>query len=258
MNAAYYNENDPFAAAWLRELMRAGLIADGDVDDRSIEDVQPDDVRGYVQCHFFAGIGGWSYALRLAGWSDDRPVWTGSCPCQPFSAAGRRKGTADKRHLWPQFFRLIRECRPAIVFGEQVASKDGLAWLDAVCTDMEGSGYAAGAADLCAAGVGAPHIRQRLYWCAIRVAHPDNAGLEGRQRSQCANELPFGPRSLENFWGGAGWIACRDNKWRQAQPGIFPLVDGIPNRVVKLCGYGNAIVPQVAQAFIETVMEVTG
>ena len=84
----YYNEHDAKAAAWMRELIKEGLIADGDVDERSIVDVQPGDLAGYTQCHWFAGIGGWSLALRLAGWPDDRPVWTGSCPCQPFSSAG--------------------------------------------------------------------------------------------------------------------------------------------------------------------------
>src|SRR5688572_19163051 len=118
--AAYYNENDPFAAAWLRELIARGLIAPGDVDERSILDVRASDIRSYVQCHFFAGIGGWSYALRLAGWDDTRPVWTGSCPCQPFSAAGKQQGEADERHLWPVFGALIRQRRPAVVFGEQV------------------------------------------------------------------------------------------------------------------------------------------
>ena len=162
----YYNENDPKAAAWLRELIKDGHIANGIVDERSIKDVQPNDLTDFTQCHFFAGIGGWSYALRLAGWPDNRPVWTGSCPCQPFSAAGKRGGTDDARHLWPEFYRLIGECRPATVFGEQVASKDGLAWLDIVSADLERADYAVGAADMCAAGVGAPHIRQRLYFVA--------------------------------------------------------------------------------------------
>lgn len=162
----YYNEIDPFAAQWLRELINAGVIAPGDVDERDIADVTADDLAGYDQCHFFAGIGVWSYALRLAGWPDDRPVWTGSCPCQPFSSAGKRAGFVDERHLWPEFSRLIRECRPATVFGEQVASKDGLAWLDLVQADLGGAGYACGALDTCAAGFGAPHIRQRLYWVA--------------------------------------------------------------------------------------------
>jgi len=164
--AAYYNEKDPFAAAWLRNLIAANMIAPGDVDERSIEDVIPLELAGYVQCHFFAGIGVWSYAMRRAGWSDDRPGWSGSCPCQPFSQAGQGAGFADERHLWPAFFHLIEQCRPGVVFGEQVASPDGLAWLDLVQSDMEGTGYAFGALDQCAAGFGAPHIRQRLYWMA--------------------------------------------------------------------------------------------
>lgn len=163
---AYYNENDAFAAAWLRELIGAGHIAPGDVDERSIEDVQPSDLRGYTQHHFFAGIGVWSYALRLAGWPDDRPIWTGSCPCQPFSAAGKRAATADRRHLWPAWFRLVRECRPDTLVGEQVEGAVRLGWLDLVFGDLEGEGYACGAVVFGAHSVGAPHIRQRLYWMA--------------------------------------------------------------------------------------------
>lgn len=89
---AYYNEIDGYAAQWLRNLAAAGHIAAGDVDERSIVDVEPADLRPYSQCHFFAGIGGWSYALRLAGWADDRPVWTGSCPCQPLQRRRRGQG----------------------------------------------------------------------------------------------------------------------------------------------------------------------
>jgi len=175
---AYYNENDPFAASWLRELIKANLTAPGEVDERSIEDVFPNDLKGFTQCHFFAGIGVWSYALRQAGWPDDREVWTGSCPCQPFSAAGKRGGTSDERHLWPSFFALIRECSPRTVFGEQVASKDGLAWLSTVQSDMEGEGFRIGTVDLCAAGFGAPHIRQRLYFVA-ESAQEFNDGRRG-------------------------------------------------------------------------------
>src|SRR5258706_11422562 len=135
--ASYYNENDAYAAAWLRNLIAAGLIAAGEVDTRSIIDVRPADLHGFDQHHFFAGIGIWSHALRLAGWPDDRPVWTGSCPCQPFSSAGKGNGFADERHLWPSWHHLIRVAMPHVVFGEQVADGDGGAWLDLVCDDLE-------------------------------------------------------------------------------------------------------------------------
>ena len=164
MKWAYYNDNDPFVCEWVRNLIRAGLIMEGEVDNRSITEVQPDDVRGFERVHFFCGIAGWDLALRWAGW--EGPVWTGSCPCQPLSSAGQRKGHADERHLWPAFQHLISECRPGTCFGEQVASKDGREWFAAVRADLESMGYACGAADLSAAGIGAPHIRQRLYWVA--------------------------------------------------------------------------------------------
>ena len=173
---AYYNEHDPYAAQWLRNLIAAGHIAPGDVDERSIEDVRPEELTGYTQCHFFAGIGVWSYALRQAGWPDDKPVWTGSCPCQPFSGTGKKGGFADERHLWPAFHWLIQQRQPNVFFGEQVASKDGLAWLDLVQADLENTGYAGGAIDTCAAGFGSPNIRQRLYIVAERMG---NAGQEG-------------------------------------------------------------------------------
>jgi DNA (cytosine-5)-methyltransferase 1 len=176
---AYYNDNNAYCAQWLRNLIEKGLIADGDVDDRDIRDVRPEDLRGYRQVHFFAGLGGWPYALRLAEWPGDREVWTGSCPCQPLSVAGRREGHADERHLWPAFHSLIASRRPAILFGEQVASKDGREWLGAVRADLEGSGYAVGAADIPAAGVGAPHIRQRLWFVANATAMQRPAVIGG-------------------------------------------------------------------------------
>ncbi|QVN21750.1 DNA cytosine methyltransferase [Burkholderia pyrrocinia] len=173
---AYYNEHEPYAAQWLRNLIAAGHIAPGDVDERSIEDVRPDDLRGYEQCHFFAGIGVWSYALRRAGWPDDRPVWTGSCPCQPFSQAGKGAGFDDERHLWPAWHWLIGECRPAIIFGEQVASSAVEPWIDLVHADMEALDIAFGCVPFPSAGVGSPHIRDRMFWLAYAHQHRFQGG----------------------------------------------------------------------------------
>ncbi|MGY5368355.1 DNA cytosine methyltransferase [Enterobacter oligotrophicus] len=180
--AAYYNEIDPFAAQWLRNLIAGGHIAPGEVDERSIEDVTPDDLRGFTQCHFFAGIGVWSHSLRLSGWPDDKPVWTGSCPCQPFSAAGKGDGFADERHLWPHFFHLISERRPQHVFGEQVASGNASAWFDLVQADLEGMGYAFGLVPFTSAGIGAPHIRERAYWVAESAGEQHQKLLPGLEK----------------------------------------------------------------------------
>ena len=210
----YYNEIEPYAAEWLRNLIKAGEIAPGDVDERDIRDVTPAELVGYTQCHFFAGIGGWSRALRLAGWPDDRPVWTGSCPCQSFSAAGQGKGFADERHLWPSWFHLIRVCKPPVIFGEQVASKLALSWLDLVFDDLEAEGYSCGAADLCAAGVGAPHIRQRLWFVASlgqdtsrfrrgRWGDGDKAGEQGALQTEglCPTGLVANSHECPNLRG---------------------------------------------------------
>lgn len=320
----YYNEFDPFAAAWLRELIKANLIPNGIVDERSIIDVKPEELREFKQCHFFAGIGGWSYALHLAGWQTDRPVWTGSCPCQPFSSAGKQKGKEDERHLWPVWFNLIRECRPPTIFGEQVSSAIAHGWLDDVYQGLESEGYACGSAVLPACSVGAPHKRDRLFF----VGHAQHDGSHGGplfgsygkaipddtqgQNSPCEFEGTGEPCNVANAecqqaheeqhqstederkrvtnvssgcgmdfieinvadskgiyaqgcevgqgerepWGSGSWINCPDGKQRLVEPSIPLLAHGVPNRVGKLRGYGNAIVPQVAAEFVKAYMEI--
>ena len=285
MGLNYYNEIDLYAAEWLRNLIAAGHIAPGDVDTRSIVDVKANDLKGYTQCHFFAGIGVWSYALRSANWPDDRPVWTGSCPCQPFSIAGSGAGVTDERHLWPAWFELIKQCRPDVIFGEQVESAIKHGWLDLVQNDLERENYIVGAAGIPAAGVGAPHIRHRLYF----VAQSSEIGRRGRRdgdtardsgqiqtegrgaSSELADTIEGGRAGVSGdsktqeqriaqcgtsgFWGAADWIDCTDNKTRPVEPSTFPLAYGSTARVGRLRAYGNAIVPQAAQTFIEAYLE---
>jgi DNA (cytosine-5)-methyltransferase 1 len=224
---AYYNEIDPFAADWLEELITAGAIAPGVVDRRDIRDVVPQELKEYTQCHFFAGIGVWSHALRLAGWPDSRPVWTGSCPCQPFSAAGRNTGFADERHLWPAFHWLISECRPPVVFGEQVGGTAGERWLDVVSTDLETQDYAVGSATFPACSVGAPHIRQRMYWMADResdrwLPQRQNStgsgagdGSQGRQSPGCHSGSPSGGLADSQYTGLEGWGGAKCAEQRE-------------------------------------------
>ena len=254
---AWHNENDPKCVAWLRSLIDTGELENGVVDERSIVDIKADDVPVGGRAHFFAGIGGWELALRWAGVSDELEVWTGSCPCQPFSTAGKKGGVNDERHLWPEWRRLIAERRPSILFGEQVASKAGRAWLANVRSDLEKLGYAVGAADLCAAGVGAPHIRQRLFFGAVRLADADfNREVERRRGKEEGGGPPSGiRRNSASYWPDLEWLPCRDGKWRPTQPGLFPLAHGLPARVGRLRGYGNAIVPQVAAEFVKGFFE---
>ena len=260
---AYYNENDQDACARLSNLMDAGMISPGQIDDRSIVDVQPSDVVGFERCHFFAGIAGWELALELAQWPTEWPVWTGSCPCQPFSVAGRKQAHADKRHLWPEFRRLIAERNPPVVFGEQVASKLGREWLSGVRTDLEDMGYAVGAADLCAASAGAPHIRQRLFWVADGMADNQSGGCGELRESSgchgltergrkgfdrvaepCNGQLSVSGRQAQERNGvGSGSALSRQTAWsdyalvgpdpkgkyrRVAESAICGMVDGLP------------------------------
>jgi len=225
--AAYYNEIDPFAAQWLRELIKAGLIADGEVDERDIRDVTAADVRGFIQCHFFAGICGWSYALRLAGWPDDRPVWTFSCPCQRLSSATRGRAVADD--LWPEQRRLIDTGRPRVFFGEQVPARE---WFDWLCSDVGALGYEIGAAVLPAVGVGHDHARPRVYF----VGHSNRDSQSGLSVDAKVGGMP---------------------RHRSNPAGVVPS-DGVSRDMVALSGFGNAIVPQVAQAFIEAYLDICG
>lgn len=253
---AYYNEYEPYAAQWLKNLIAAGHIAGGEVDTRSISDVRADDLKGFTQCHFFAGIGGWSLALRMAGWSDDRPVWTGSCPCQPFSVAGQGKGTADERHLWPVWFELIKECRPSDIFGEQVEAAIRHGWLDLVQTDLESIDYTSGAVCIPAGSVGAPHIRQRLWF----VAHASSSGLEeqfgqwneltGFAETGLVDELAdtksarWGIRNTNDKWEADGEInALSDDN----ETGILANTECGERRQISVLGHSEVVQPNSAE-----------
>ncbi len=386
----FYNDIDEGVCSWLRELIKDNLIPHGDVSSTSITELNPDDLRKYTQCHFFCGIAGWLEAFRLAGIDHRRRVWTGSCPCQPFSAAGAQEGQADARHLWPAFMRLIRECRPDCVFGEQVEGAIGFGWLDGIQADLEAEGYAVGHCVLGAHSAGSPNIRQRLYWVAYaentglqrgedsareggrtepesdnsglsdgtriglegsgstdagggtegireergvrsgsgcvsgwlsnadstrphasphrgvcgreevagswdeqperpggecsRLGHPSHTGSQrhgslGRELDASGREDAQRHGGEAGFWGRYDLIPCRDGKARRIEPGVKPLVDGLPGklvrggdtsprpleeneanqedpnasavgRILRLKGYGNAINPHTAALFI--------
>jgi DNA (cytosine-5)-methyltransferase 1 len=249
---AYYNEFEPYAAQWLRNLIEAGHIAPGYVDERSIEDVYPSDLKGFTQCHFFAGIGVWSLALRQAGWPDDRPVWTGSCPCQPFSKAGKELGFADERHLWPAWHHLIRECEPVEIFAEQVPDAIRKGWLDLVHDDLEAANYAVGAIRFGADTAGAGIERQRIYLAAKHLS----SGVAG---SKPGNDI--GSTGSRRWRGQADLLAISrapfvsGDSW--PQPLLRTVADGAAASMGPLHAIGNAINAEAATRFIAAYLETT-
>ncbi len=261
---AYYNEIDPEAAAWLQIWIDEGIIARGVVDARDIREVTANDLTGFTQCHFFAGIGGWSIALKLAGWPDDRPVWTGSCPCQPFSAAGSKARQSDERHLWPHWSRLISQSKPSVVFGEQVARGITLGWLDDAFHDLEASEYACATTVLPSCSVNAPDERQRLWFVAdgsmrddyrkARIIQGADEQKQGTSRSE--KRLPKSNGSSNSIGIEGIWRMCNDGITRLFKPGVRILDDGFPGYGTFIQGVGNTINVEVASTLIKAVIEV--
>ena len=255
MIPAYYNDIDPYCISRLRKLIKQGHLPEGDVDERSIEDVSADDLTGYGDIHLFAGIGGWPLAIRISGIQEGQGIWTGSCPCQPLSIANQYK--RDSTDLWAHFYRLVENRRPALCFGEQVISPLARSWFSTVRLQMEGLGYVTECADLCAASVGAPHIRQRLYWGSIlpgscetgRLGDTDPERLE-RRSSELEKQ-----QSQMSAWQTSTTVLCADGKGRPIEPGIYPLAYGVPERMGKLKGFGNSIIPQLAAQFMLSFIE---
>jgi DNA (cytosine-5)-methyltransferase 1 len=271
---AYYNEFDPKAAAWLRQLIKNGLIAHGEVDERSIVDVEASDLRGFKQHHFFAGIGVWSYSLRNAGWSDDTPVCTASLPCQPFSVAGNQLGKKDERHLLPHFIELVKQCKFDIIFGEQVESAIRHGWLDDLQATMERENYAVGHCTLGAHSTNSPHKRQRLFWVADSLKPRQQGRLSrGAHKKRQNIDRYSGCDSTDSGLEKIEWLYCKDGKRRPVKSGIEPLVTGLARgmvyrggpinanatsyaRATRLKGYGTAINADVAREFISAYMDV--
>jgi DNA (cytosine-5)-methyltransferase 1 len=279
--SAYYNETDREACAVLRRFIADGIIAPGEVDHRSIEDVSADDIRGFTQVHFFAGAGLWSVSARMAGWPDHRSLWSASCPCQPFSVIGEQRGEDDPRHLWPHLYRIVRAARargfgPAVLVGEQVASKAGRGWFGGVRADLARIGIESRAVDIPACSVNAPHERSRLYWIAVDEAalgDAKRARLEGQRRhvdrgrraESGGAEVLGGPAPAGRpaaasdgdgcFWSGAEWLSCPDGFERRALPGVRMLADGLAGRVGLWRLAGNSIVPQVGAEVLAAFLD---
>lgn len=325
--AAIYNEIDRNACAWLRQLIAMNKITSGNIAETSIHNMPGpwsawlEEPQCFAWVHWFAGIGGWDLALQMAGWPKHKQIWTASCPCQPYSIAGKQKGNSDERDLWPDFFRVVKHFRPTTVVGEQVSSAIRAGWMDRLQKDMEAEGYTVGHIVLGAHSVNAPHQRQRLYWFAttknlvpnadanehrcpeqfnesrewdssepghcpvidwsdIRNSRLDDFSGERRERRRRIHRVSKNARinKAGNWQEWERFVSKSDGKSRPIEPGVAPVVDGLPRGVVpssyrgleidannsaeartmRIRGYGNAIVPQVAATFVRGLMDMIG
>jgi DNA (cytosine-5)-methyltransferase 1 len=261
----YYNDNDRYCSEWLTNLVNDGRLPKGKVDARDIREIKAKEIESFTHAHFFAGIGGWALALEYAEWPKDRQVWTCSTPCQPFSSAGKKRGFEDERHLWPVFYRLIRECRPATIFGEQVAS--ATQWLAQVKTDLEAVDYAVGVMPLEAVHIGAPHRRSRIYFVAHALDHGRAAVplikelaasiYSAAARTQRTIRSARPDRGSQRLPRLATEADKNGSPWLR-ESGLCQVADGVSDRVAKMRAFGNAIVPQLAAEFIKAASDVKG
>lgn len=193
----------------------------------------------------------------------DWDLLTGGFPCQPFSQAGRRKGTADDRHLWPEMLRVIREFHPSWVIGENVGGfvtwNDGLV-LEQVHTDLEGEGYEVQSFIIPAVAKNAPHRRDRVWI----VGHAKHDGLDGPKnsegnhkrsdtRQEKSNDFQQSKRpDSKRIFSQRSW----DTHWLEVATRLCRVDDGLPRRLdrnPRLKALGNAIVPQVAEEIMKAI-----
>lgn len=215
-------------------------------------------------------------AARMAdGWLHDAPIWddvatfdgkpwrgvvdivSAGYPCQPFSCAGKRHGAADPRHLWPHIARIIRECRPAYAFLENVPGHMSLGLRD-VCADLRGLGYVVSAGVFSAAQCGALHMRKRLF----ALAHADNVrcgewrsrpeiyvggnGIDGSGIATLGNTNHAGLSKRQGWPTTYKRTAVVGASWWATEPDVGRVANGVPYRVDQLRALGNAVVPHAA------------
>jgi|TARA_R100000081_G_scaffold84570_1_gene53095 DNA (cytosine-5)-methyltransferase 1 len=210
----------------------------------------------------------------------DCDILTGGYPCQPFSVAGKQKAHEDDRHLWPYLYQIITRKRPTYAVLENVYGHIGLG-LDTVLLDLEAEGYSTRTFVVPACSVNAPHRRDRLWI----VAYSDGKGLEGRkdsrdseeegqinneqstrcsdrttvaysdsQRGSCRSTWREDAEDVGQSSRGEGNHRSRVEAW-ESEPNVGRVANGIPKRVDRLRGLGNAIVPQIAMQIGLTIKE---
>ena len=218
-------------------------------------------------------------------------IVTGGYPCQPFSIAGSQRGEKDTRHLWPDMFRIVKECKPTWVIGENVSGHIKLG-LDTVLQDLESEGYSVRAFSISASSIGANHQRERVW--IIAHSNMENTRQHGRRIESTWNTESIGPRTSEeterssdtNKINGSSERASlvgessdansqglqgrrseqqlrKDetkrptswDSWWESEPSVGRVANGIPHRVDRLKGLGNSLVPAIPFIIGQSILE---
>lgn len=176
---------------------------------------------------------------------------TAGFPCQPFSTAGKRKGDKDDRYLWPDVLRVIKQSKPEWILLENVPGI--INWLDPILEDLENQGYTWWAYLVAASSIGAPHKRERLWIVAHSNSQRcDERGDHWKKRSIQANWEQY-MEEIQSKWPqfiSQSWKIMQANEWLSANAGFSRIHDGLPNRVDRIKGVGNAVCPQIPYIFM--------
>ena len=210
-------------------------------------------------------------------------IITGGFPCQPFSVAGKQKGTSDDRHLWPEMFRIVKEFTPRWIIGENVKGltniEKGMVF-ESVCTDLEGEGYEVRAFNIPAAGVGAPHRRERIWIVAsledsrrslrswskfgekdeneIRKRYADQHQRPGSTSESNVADASAGRRASQEGERQTRGNGTEHKGWWSTEPNVGRVANGVSGRVYRLRALGNSIVPQIATEIGYAIIKAEG
>ena len=174
-------------------------------------------------------------------------IITGGYPCQPFSVAGRKKGEEDSRHVWPEYFRLIKELRPTWVIGENVGGHIKLG-LDSVLSDLESEGYSTRTFSISASSIGANHKRERVWVLANTKSCDRNEYEIDREHGKTETQKIFGDRSC---------LSGVSSRW-EVEPDMGRVAYGIPDTMDRLKSLGNSVVPQIPFLIADCIRRIEG
>ena len=204
-------------------------------------------------------------------------IITGGYPCQPFSVAGRKKGEDDPRHLWPEYFRLVKECRPTWIIGENVSGHIKLG-LDTVISDLESEDYTVRPFSISASSIGANHQRERVWivansrrprgpWSELREENEnetrkENANQFERSSSTSSSSADTNGKGSQRYGSEYELRKSQEerktswSRWWEFEPNVGRVAYGIPKRVDRLKSLGNSLVPQIPYYIGKTILEV--